>query len=170
MFSLGCVLPEIVTLHDRGLLQHIRENRSADPSFHANLGKVDTWLRQSVQPTSSLQNQLHFEIGEMLLKDPTKRPVSEDTLIRLFRSDTDDGPLSSPLIFGKCCATAMASARQHQRTIEQLKQFTVETDKTPENLSTPRTISKRGGTNYVQDVYSHEAEYCEVITKYYTDG
>ncbi len=39
IFSLGCVLLELVILHFTGSLEHVRQNRSNDPSYHANLDK-----------------------------------------------------------------------------------------------------------------------------------
>ncbi len=104
MFSLGCILLEILVLHQTGSLDHIRENRSLDPSFHANLDKLKIWT-DGCKPQSSRKRKLMlWEIENMLSIDPEERPNAEELLCSIIGSDSvnnDTAPLDG--VFGHCC-------------------------------------------------------------------
>jgi len=79
VFSLGCVLLKIMTLHNRGSLEFSRQHGTADPSFHANLDRLNTWLG-NLSTTVPWQ----FAIRNTLSADPKLRPTVTDLLERLI--------------------------------------------------------------------------------------
>jgi serine/threonine protein kinase len=116
IFSLGCVLLEIVVLHDQGTLQHMRLNRSADPAFHANLGRVDAWFEgPSPKSTSSRHSYLISEIKSMLAHDPEVRPTAQELLIRVTGYDISQMITSKHSVFGDCCRGHFVSPQQRER-------------------------------------------------------
>ncbi|KAH7402706.1 kinase-like domain-containing protein [Pyrenochaeta sp. MPI-SDFR-AT-0127] len=122
MFSLGCVLLEIITLHRTGTLEHIRQNRSADPSFHANLNNVNTWLNCPNVKLSPRGNLLQRNLRNMLSVDPDHRPTAEELLISLTGNDMKSSYQSKPSIFGICCRGALISHKEHQKQLSAHKQ------------------------------------------------
>jgi hypothetical protein len=127
MFSLGCVLLETVVLHERGTLEHIRQNRSRDPSFHANLGIVNTWCTPLRPPWSVRRSYLVQEILSLLVEDPAMRPTAKQLPVRITGYDLSESATSKHPIFGDCCKSLFVSVAQrqvdllaHKTIIEQL--------------------------------------------------
>lgn len=114
IFSLGCVLLEIIVLHDRGTLEHIRQNRSPDPSFHSNLGRVDTWCKMVKKDTRSAMFHVLREIKIMLNKDAALRPTAHEILTRVTGYDLADSRPEKQPIFGRCCTTSFVSDQQRR--------------------------------------------------------
>ncbi|KAH7400518.1 kinase-like domain-containing protein, partial [Phaeosphaeria sp. MPI-PUGE-AT-0046c] len=112
IFSLGCVLLEIIVLHDRGTLEHIRQNRSQDPSFHSNLDRVDIWCNMVNDDSRSAMFHVLREIKYMLSKDAAMRPTAHEVLTRVTGYDLADSRSDKQPIFGRCCATSLVSDRQ----------------------------------------------------------
>jgi serine/threonine protein kinase len=118
MFSLGCVLLEVVVLHDQGTLQQVRLNRSADPSFHANLDRVNTWLEvPSSKPSSFRRAYLASEIKSMLANDPEARPTAKELLFRVTGYDQAQMITSTHSLFGVCCRSYFISSKEKEREI-----------------------------------------------------
>jgi serine/threonine protein kinase len=114
MFSLGCVLLETVVLHERGTLEHIRQNRSPDPSFHANLSTVSLWCAPLLPPRSVRRSYLVQEIQSLLVKDAAMRPTAKQLLLRITGYDLSGSTASKHSIFGDCCKSLFVSIAQHQ--------------------------------------------------------
>jgi serine/threonine protein kinase len=114
MFSLGCVLLETVVLHERGTLEHIRQNRSSDPSFHANLTSVALWCTPLQHPRSVRRSCLVHEIKSLLSKDPAMRPTAEQLLLRITGYNLSELVASKHSIFGNCCKSLFVSVAQRQ--------------------------------------------------------
>lgn len=121
IFALGCVLLEIIVLHDRGTLDHIRHNRSSDPSFHGNLDQVETWCTTLTQETSSTRYHVLQEVRRMLTRDSSRRPTANELLIRVTGYDLADTKPTRQPIFGECCANDFVPSRQLQRGSSSLK-------------------------------------------------
>ncbi|KAH8726791.1 kinase-like domain-containing protein [Phaeosphaeriaceae sp. PMI808] len=113
IFSLGCVLLEIVVLHERGTLSQIRDNRSRDPSFHANLSHMSAWCSLR-EPVTIRRYHLMIEIRRMLTEDSAMRPSAEQVLIRLIGYDLSTKHMSTNSIFGDCCKRLLVSAQQYE--------------------------------------------------------
>ncbi|KAF2823346.1 kinase-like protein [Ophiobolus disseminans] len=112
VFSLGCILLEILVLHDRGSLEHIRQNRSPDPSFHANLDRIETWRTSLEQMKSHRRHFILQEIGFMLLREPAARPTAEQLLTRVTAYDL--ATISRLSLFGNCCKSILVTRKSHQ--------------------------------------------------------
>jgi serine/threonine protein kinase len=121
VFSLGCVLLEVLVMHDRGTLEHIRRNRSPDPSFHANLDRVETWLQPYNRVLSPRRYHLQYEIKAMLSRDPAKRPTVQDLLIKITACDLGRVSPSTPSIFSNCCQRLYIPRQEHEMQTLQLK-------------------------------------------------
>jgi serine/threonine protein kinase len=114
MFSLGCVLLEVVVLHERGTLEHIRQNRSPDPSFHANLSTVSLWCAPLWSPQSVRRSNLVQEIRSLLERDPANRPNAKQLLIRITGYDLSALTTSNQSVFGNCCKNRFVAVEQCQ--------------------------------------------------------
>jgi hypothetical protein len=112
------VLLEIVVIHDRGTLEHIRQNRSLDPSFYANLDKVDIWCTALEPGTSSRRYHMLQEIKLMLRTDASARPTAKQLLIRISGYDIAS---TKPSIFGKCCAVSFVTEEQCKDSVMSFK-------------------------------------------------
>ena len=123
MFSLGCIILEILVLHHTGSLEHIRQNRSPDPSFHANLDKIDTWL--SILGTNSnwRLNMLQWEVKDLLAKKPADRPIASDLLMSIvfYENVWSRQATSMGYVLSACCRDAFISRRQHEEQISELQ-------------------------------------------------
>ena len=120
IFSLGCVLLEILVIHCCGTLKQIRLNRSKDPCFHANVDRVDGWLQSSLKRASSArENFLNSEIKRMLVANPSEQPVISELLVSFSAAEMaviqSDGFVS---IFGSCCKGVLMSQKQQKSQIE----------------------------------------------------
>ncbi|KAF2031314.1 kinase-like protein [Setomelanomma holmii] len=104
--SLDCILLEIITLHDRGTLDHIRHNRSSDPAFHENLDQVSTWCRLSIGTTFQRRRLLWYirqEVMALLEKDPMARLTAKQLLHRCVGYDCAEADSHGASVFGDCC-------------------------------------------------------------------
>lgn len=130
MFSLGCVLLEIIVLHAHGTLKRIRDNRpNPNPAFHANLKSLDKWLPFS-DACSPRDHHLVKEVRGMLSKDPSLRPTAQDLLRRLSLADEMMEPEGSS-VFGECCRLKYVSPEMHREQLrigeEKIKSLRAET-------------------------------------------
>ncbi|KAH7092086.1 kinase-like domain-containing protein, partial [Paraphoma chrysanthemicola] len=83
IFSLACLMLEIVVLHTDGTLDALRRLRtSRDRSFfQANLDTIDIWLAEWIvldTNTSPRRSHLMWEIRGMLARDPKRRPTAPE--------------------------------------------------------------------------------------------
>jgi serine/threonine protein kinase len=116
IFSLGCVLLEIVVLHEQGTLHQMRLNRSPDPAFQANLDRVDAWMTDSSpRSPSSLHARLVSEVKSMLVHDPEERPTARELLIRVTGYDVSQMITSKHSVFGDCCRSQFVLSKEHER-------------------------------------------------------
>jgi len=122
IFSLGCVLIEILCLHRRGSLDQIRKNRSADPSFHANIDKLASWLCNGDDKFSRQVYYLEGEIRLMLAKDPADRPTALELLSSIAFYDANRHDVSSPSMFGSCCKEKCLPFKEHTAAIAELRE------------------------------------------------
>jgi hypothetical protein len=123
IFSLGCVLLEIIVVQRCGSLEHVRLNRSDDPCFHANLDRIDGWLRHSMQSApSARENFLNCEVKRMLAANPTERPTIPELLLSFSAADMATAQLDVLIsIFGGCCENLLVSKKQHESQVTQLR-------------------------------------------------
>ena len=71
MFSLGCVLLEILTLNREGTLDRLTNGRSLkNTAFHANLDQIDNWLPKDCERTMK-DAGIDEQVREMLSFQPT---------------------------------------------------------------------------------------------------
>jgi serine/threonine protein kinase len=146
IFSLGCVLLEIVVLHDQGMLHHMHTNRSPHPSFHANLDRVDTWL-QSPKRLSWSRRRAHLvvEIKSMLAYDPAMRPNARQLLTEIVGYDLSQMTTSKHSVFGTCCRKQLMSLRErqdlvssHEKAITELQKALFDSNSEQLRLNTER--------------------------------
>lgn len=123
IFSLGCVLLEIIVVHRCGTLEHVRQNRSDDTCFHANLDRIDGWLRHSTQsPSSARENFINSELKRMLTATPSERPTISELLVSFSAADMASAQLDVFIsIFGGCCENLLVTKKQHESQITQLR-------------------------------------------------
>jgi hypothetical protein len=117
MFSLGCILLEIMVLHERGTLDHIRQHRSPDPSFHANLDQREIWCSTQTQAISYRRRCLAEEVKSMLMEEPSARPTAEQLLIRVTGYDLSHMTNSKHSIFRECCRSNFSFNRDQDASI-----------------------------------------------------
>lgn len=116
IFSLGCVLLEILVLHYDGTLQRLRKNWSTKgPASHADLTNLDAWLPWT-DNLSPRTYHLFREVRAMLSSEPGKRPLIDNLLSRVSLCDRMmTGHEYS--IFGDCCRTSYITASQHDQSV-----------------------------------------------------
>lgn len=120
MFSLGCVLLEIIVLHADGTLKRIRDNRpNPNPAFHANLSSLDSWLPFS-DGYSPREHHLVKEVRAMLSTDPKQRPLAQDLLQRLNHANDMMGHGRGSM-FGDCCRNKYVSTQQQKKQLRLLE-------------------------------------------------
>jgi hypothetical protein len=123
IFSIGCVLLEIVIVQRCGTLEHVRLNRSDDPCFHANLDRIDGWLRHSIQSaTSARDNFLNCEVKRMLAANSSERPTISELLVTFSAADMTAAQLDGSVsIFSSCCENLLTSKKRHESKVTQLQ-------------------------------------------------
>jgi hypothetical protein len=94
-------------------LQHLRQNRSSDPSFHANLDRVTAWCAHRHR-RSSRWARLMNEVQSILVLDPAQRPTAKELLIRATSYDLSTNTNSEPSIFGVCCKSLFIPKEKHE--------------------------------------------------------
>ncbi|KAH7078440.1 kinase-like domain-containing protein, partial [Paraphoma chrysanthemicola] len=110
VFSLGCVLLEIITLHDKGTRDFIREQCSSDQSFHANLDQIDIWCKSQKRRTRYPRRLYYLQhVKTMLRRDPEARPTTEQLLVRFIGYDYGNHQKAKPGIFADCCKRVLVS-------------------------------------------------------------
>lgn len=121
IFSLGCILLEIVTLNVEGTLNGLRALRTAqDGSFQANLQNIDSWFNfPKSSPGGRRFQHLLLQIRQMLAEDPQLRPTAGEihellTVLDQFLASSVSGPL-----FGNCCSMPFISRQEHIESIRQ---------------------------------------------------
>jgi serine/threonine protein kinase len=116
MFSLGCVLLEILVLHDQGTLRQLHLNRSSDPAFHANLDRVDVWFEgPSPKRSSTRRASLKSEIKSMLARDPQMRPRAKELFLRVTNYELAHMITAKHSVFGDCCRSNFMSLEKRER-------------------------------------------------------
>jgi len=147
IFSLGCVLVEILCLHRRGSLDQIRTNRSVDPSFHANINKLTTWLQNGDDKFSREVYYLEGDIRLMLSMNPADRPTASELLSSVTSYDTNRHDTSAPSTFSSCCKENVVSLKEHIAAIaelqEMIKRVERENEKTYEKTLQAHSASLR---------------------------
>jgi serine/threonine protein kinase len=114
IFSSGCVLLEILILEEQGTLQHMRQHRSSDPSFHANLDRVAVWCTHERWRSGQWMHLLN-EVQSILVHDPAQRPTAKQLLVRTTGYDLSTTIESEPSIFGECCKSLFIPKEKHER-------------------------------------------------------
>lgn len=117
IFSLGCVFVEILCLHRRGSLDHIRRNRSADPSFHANIDKLPMWLHTKDKDFASEVDHPDRDIILMLSTDPVYRPPATQLLNKMATYDRNEKGACTLPLFSHCCKKVPAPSKKHAAMI-----------------------------------------------------
>lgn len=83
VFSLGCVFLEIMTVCANHHVQDLADKRRGDgddESYHANLGSVAAWIKDTLMVSSSrlLANELLPLVQRMLDQEPDRRPSATE--------------------------------------------------------------------------------------------
>ncbi|KAH7079133.1 kinase-like domain-containing protein [Paraphoma chrysanthemicola] len=130
VFSLGCVLLEIITLHDKGTRDFIRDQCSSDQSFHANLDQVDIWCKSQKRRTRYPRRLYYLQhVKTMLWRDPKARPTTEQLLVRFIGYDYGNHQKDTPGIFADCCKRVLVSERsleeERKKMSKLLKEYQV---------------------------------------------
>ena len=123
IFSLGCILLEILTLDQEGTLARLRATRSTkNTAYYANLDRVNDWipLREDVSP---IDYNLIKEIRAMLSHSPNQRPSAQSLLRRLrycdnISSGTCEGNGHS--IFSCCCRLSLIETSHHKEQLNHI--------------------------------------------------
>ncbi|EAT91724.1 hypothetical protein SNOG_00229 [Parastagonospora nodorum SN15] len=115
IFSLGCVVLEMLVIHTQGTLRYMQANRSPNPAFHANLDKVDAWLEDPhSQGRPSRRAHLEQEIKSMLGYYPETRPTANRLLIELATYELSK--MSQFSVFGHCCKGKIMSKMRRSKS------------------------------------------------------
>ena len=125
VFSLGCVLLEILVLHNDGTLQRLRaHHRLGDlPVYHTTLDAVDEWLPLSGKLSARRYN-LHREVRSMLSSEADQRPAIDQILSRVTLADAMM-PNSDHSIFGACCRSSHSTVSLQTTQAQTLRERTV---------------------------------------------
>ncbi|KAF2820293.1 kinase-like protein [Ophiobolus disseminans] len=107
IFQLGCILLEIVTLHEHGSLDPIRQHQPLDPSFYVHLDRTNDWLAGL-----STDMPIRLEIRDMLSVDPNMRPTATELLARFAGRDRPEMS-EAPGIFRNCCRKSLLPPEPH---------------------------------------------------------
>ncbi|KAJ8107315.1 hypothetical protein OPT61_g8951 [Boeremia exigua] len=119
IFSLGCVLLEVLVFDKDGDLQRL--GSSLPPSstaYYENLDKIDEWLPWD-DDLDVLRHHLCLEVRRMLSKQANRRPRADQLLTRLSLCDKMMEATQDP-IFADCCKMSYLTGRQYQSHIERL--------------------------------------------------
>lgn len=150
MFSLGCVLLEILVLNREGTLDRIRTHRSTkNTAFYANLNRLDDWL--PLQDTvSSMEYHLIKEVRAMLSSDSDRRPRAQDLLHRLnFCDQLDPAENNEHSIFGDCCRNSYVTEKKYKKELARCEEKHGELLRTIEQ-SKRREIDLKSQVEYLE--------------------
>jgi len=146
MFSLGCVLLEILTLHRRGSLHVLRAHRGANPAYHANVSHLSTWLKTDDTHFSRREHYLEYEINLMLSTDPKRRPKAVELLHGITSHDVYTSVEPRLSIFGDCCKKTMVSKSQLRKLVDDA----AKTNELTEELRQEKDEARQGRNRYQQ--------------------
>lgn len=145
IFSLGCVLVEILVLHREGTRERLRNRPLGSMpemrptqirAFHENLDLIDDWF----SPMTGLSPRRHYLYGEvraMLSAHPDARPTADQILYRLGLADAMvKRPQFS--MFGPCCR-GINNIAVHQEEV--LSRNRVKLEELQETLQSSAKIS-----------------------------
>ncbi|CAI6335657.1 unnamed protein product [Periconia digitata] len=119
IFSLGCVILEILLICQHDTLEEIRQVRSElDKSFHANLSRITKWVRENLFTATLFEGQLGIIICHMLEEDAGDRPDAGRVCKQLSFIDTDLTDQGRDGLFDKCCRRAFISVEDHEVGLE----------------------------------------------------
>ena len=138
MFSLGCVLLEILTLHRRGSLHALRAHRGVNPAYHANVSHLSRWLETDDTHFSRREHYLEYELNLMLSADPKRRPKAVELLHGITSHDV------YPSIFGDCCKRTLLPQSQLRMIVD----AAAKTKQLTEELRTERHEARKTRTQH----------------------
>ncbi|KAH8638534.1 kinase-like protein [Alternaria alternata] len=134
MFSLGCVLLEILSLHRRGSLDLLKEHREVDPAFHANISHLTTWLQTDRHDFSRREHYLECEIHLLLSRDPKHRPTAIELLRNIVAHDSYHSDGSTVSMFGHCCRRILIPQKLFKKTKDDAAKTTLQVEKLKDQL------------------------------------
>lgn len=120
MFSLGCVLLEILVFDQDATLQRLRSNPPMQSApYHSNLDRIEDWLPRN-EDLTPMRHLLYAEIRAMLSKDETKRPRADQLVLRIglcekMMESTEES------VFADCCRIVYSTEQQFQSRIKALQ-------------------------------------------------
>jgi serine/threonine protein kinase len=134
MFSLGCVLLEILSLHRRGSLDLLKEHREVDPAFHANISHLTTWLQTNRHDFSRREHYLECEIHLLLSRDPKHRSTAIELLRNIVAHDSYHSDGSTVSMFGHCCRRILIPQKLFKKTKDDAAKTTLQVEKLKDQL------------------------------------
>jgi len=147
MFSLGCVLLEILSLHRRGSLQLLRTHREVNPAYHANFSHLTTWLKTDDSSFSRREHYLECDIRLMLSADPKRRPKAIELLHSITAHEIHPNEESTRSIFGDCCKRTTMSKSQLRKVLDDA----AKTTQLMEELKTARYETRQARSLHEQN-------------------
>jgi serine/threonine protein kinase len=161
MFSLGCILLEILSLHRRGSLNILKVHRDANPTYHANVKHLPTWLKIDQNEFSRREHHLECEISLMLSADPKRRPKAIELLHSIAAYDLCEKEALPRSIFGECC-------KRELLTRLQLKKMMADAAKTTH--FTEELMKEKAEAKMAQAFYEEEMVHLKVrLERLHTD-
>ena len=120
MFSLGCIVLEILIMNQEGTTTRLRTHRATrNTAYHANLGNLERWLPYH-DDLAPMDHHLTSEIRAMLSLEPGRRPVSPDLLRRLtYYDNMSVRQHDTYSIFGSCCRTTYIAEEEHEEKVRE---------------------------------------------------
>ncbi|KAF3032500.1 hypothetical protein E8E12_003714 [Didymella heteroderae] len=120
IFSLGCVLLEIIAFDEDGTLRRLRpESPIARFVYHESLDKLNKWLPWP-EDLDPVKHQLCLAVRTMLSRFPKQRPRIDDLVSRISLCDrmveeTQDR------IFPDCCRVSYFTEQQSESRVRELQ-------------------------------------------------
>ncbi|KAI0602435.1 kinase-like domain-containing protein [Biscogniauxia sp. FL1348] len=115
IFSLGCVILELITLQMKRQTRSFAAHRAAkhktpgrggavlDSSFHKNLGQVESWMAGLAKDAAKKDDQVFRGIAPtlqlaawMLAVPPNERPTAQEVEQRMYKILTEDCGIAEP--------------------------------------------------------------------------
>jgi len=140
MFSLGCVLVEILSCNRKASLPllSLRAHPGAKPTYYANVKHLSTWLKTANDDFSRREHYLEYEINLMLSADPKRRPKAVELLHGITSHDV------YPSIFGDCCKRTLVPKSQLRMMVD----AAAKTKQLTEELRTERHEARKTRTRH----------------------
>ncbi|KAF2109157.1 kinase-like domain-containing protein [Lophiotrema nucula] len=121
IFSLGCILLEILVVDRCGTLDELKALRTAeDRSFQANLKHKHDWLALLGSNTSPRRRHLQLEIVQMLDYDPEIRPLASELRMRLTVLDQSQRERYTRPYFRNCCQDTYITRLEHEAKVKEV--------------------------------------------------